>query len=138
MTATPLRWMLSAAVLAGLALVATVLFLFDPSTHAFYPGCLFYKLTGLLCPGCGSLRALHQLLHGHFSAAFRFNPLLMLCLPVGLWLAGVHCYRAFQNQPARTIQAFSSAKWIWLFVGITLAFTIWRNLPGSALAMLPP
>src|SRR2546421_11472933 len=60
-------------VCAGLALVgAAVLFWFEPTQHAFYPICAFHRTTGLLCPGCGSLRALHQLLHGQVAAAFHF------------------------------------------------------------------
>src|SRR5258708_976408 len=67
---------------------AAVLFLFNPSEWGFYPFCFFYRTTGLLCPGCGSLRAMHQLLHGHFVAALHFNALFVLSLPL-LALYGV-------------------------------------------------
>jgi hypothetical protein len=33
-----------------------------------------------MCPGCGSQRAVHQLLHGHLFASFSLNPLLMPAL----------------------------------------------------------
>jgi len=66
---------------------AAILFCFDPSGYSFFPICVFHQTTGLLCPGCGSLRALHQLLHGHLLIAFRFNPLLLLSLPVAGWYA---------------------------------------------------
>src|SRR6266478_6212704 len=61
---------------------AAVLYFFNPAQFGFYPICFFYKTTGLLCPGCGTLRALHQLLHGHFEAAFRFNPLMVSSVPI--------------------------------------------------------
>ncbi len=48
-----------------MALAGIVLFCFDPERCGFYPICIFHQSTGLLCPGCGSLRAMHQLLHGH-------------------------------------------------------------------------
>ena len=45
-----------------------------------------YQLTGLACPGCGSLRALHQLTHGHFGEALRLNPMLVMALPFLFWI----------------------------------------------------
>jgi hypothetical protein len=72
-------WLL--LVLAGAAATA-VLFCFDPSTVHFYPPCLFRLLTGFYCPGCGSLRATHALLHGRLGEAFRLNPLLLISMPV--------------------------------------------------------
>lgn len=58
----------------------TVYFLVDPS-KTFMPRCPFYELTGWLCPGCGSQRAIHALLHFNISQAFKFNPLLVIALP---------------------------------------------------------
>jgi hypothetical protein len=69
--------------LAGVACI--VLFYFDPRQYHFYPVCFFHQTTGLLCPGCGTLRGLHQLLHGHLAAAFRFNPMLIVSLPFLCW-----------------------------------------------------
>lgn len=60
---------------------ATYLFLVDPARGVGYPSCPFRMLTGLQCPGCGSTRALHQLLHGHPLAAFELNPLLVIAVP---------------------------------------------------------
>src|SRR5215467_1289585 len=56
-------------------------FVFDPGHTGFFPICPFRALTGFTCPGCGSTRALHQLLHGNFSAAFKLNPLFLIGLP---------------------------------------------------------
>jgi ABC-type spermidine/putrescine transport system permease subunit II len=47
----------------------------------FYPPCLFKKLTGLNCPGCGSSRALHQLMHGNLLPALDYNILVVIFLP---------------------------------------------------------
>lgn len=68
----------SAAVAAG----AIVLFAFDPSAYAFYPRCVFHVLTGFDCPGCGSTRAMHALLHGRVGEAFRYNPMLFAAFGV--------------------------------------------------------
>jgi hypothetical protein len=45
-------------------------------------GCLFYKTTGLLCPGCGVTRMLDHALRGEISSAFRANPAVFLLSPV--------------------------------------------------------
>jgi hypothetical protein len=69
-------------ILGTAALAAAVLFFFDPATAGFYPPCLFKTFLGVQCPGCGSLRAVHQLLHGNFAAAWALNPALMIAGPV--------------------------------------------------------
>lgn len=53
----------------------------DPSEQGFAPPCIFFTLTGLHCPGCGTLRSLHQLFNGNVSAAFGLNPLIFLSVP---------------------------------------------------------
>lgn len=58
--------------LALLAAACAVLLLAgDPSRSGWLPECLFYKTTGFLCYGCGSTRALHALLHGHWLDSLR-------------------------------------------------------------------
>lgn len=113
------------------ALGCLALFCFDPVRYHFYPVCLFHQTTGLLCPGCGSLRALHQLLHGHLQRAFAFNPLLIASLPPALALGLVWAIRRSRNQPMFT-QPRTAWLWLVVFLLIGFAFTVWRNLPGAA------
>lgn len=63
---------------------AWVLYTFPPAAYAFYPRCPFRMLTGLECPGCGTTRALHHLLHGRIDEAFRLNPMLFVLVAVAL------------------------------------------------------
>ncbi|HWI58693.1 MAG TPA: DUF2752 domain-containing protein [Bacillota bacterium] len=119
----------------GLLTAAAVLFCFNPNYHGFYPVCLFYRTTGLLCPGCGSLRALHQLLHGHLAAAFHCNALLVLALPLLAWRMGRFCVRKHQQLPATfTVRPL----WLWGALGLMVLFSILRNLPGPQFAWLAP
>ena len=103
-----------------------ILFLFDPAHHSFYPICTFYSSTGLLCPGCGSLRALHQLLHGHIAAALHFNALLVLSLPFASWLAGRLTIAKLRNHPSNIV---IRPAWLWCGLVVLLVFGIIRNLP---------
>lgn len=105
--------------------VLGLLFAYNPAQNSFYPFCVFYKMTGLQCPGCGGLRAAHQLLHGNFGAAFRFNPLVVGALPLVLfWLI-----RCWVRGPGQPISPRTVALWAWLAFSVLLAFWILRNLP---------
>src|SRR3974390_2164626 len=81
------------------ALACVVLYCFDPRQYHFYPTCFFHQSTGLLCAGCGSLRALHQFLHGHVVTPFRYNPLLVVSLPFVAWFGVKQTMRKVRNQP---------------------------------------
>lgn len=59
-----------------------VYFHFDPSTGVFFPKCPVRSLLGIPCPGCGSQRALHSLLHLDFAMAWKYNAMLVLTLPI--------------------------------------------------------
>ncbi|MGD0251095.1 MAG: DUF2752 domain-containing protein [Verrucomicrobiota bacterium] len=123
----------SLAFFAGAVLAATVLgsgavlFFFNPSTHGFYPVCLFHKLTGLNCPGCGGTRAAYQLLHGHLLRALRDNALFILAL-VALMVRGVwFATRKICHQPATLAVP---PKVLWAFLVLAVAFSVLRNLPA--------
>ncbi|MBK9981229.1 MAG: DUF2752 domain-containing protein [Saprospiraceae bacterium] len=58
--------------------------MYNPEQY-FFPLCPFRFLTGWLCPGCGSQRAMHQILHGHIAASMRLN---LLFIP-GILYVGV-------------------------------------------------
>jgi len=125
-------------VLVGAAFlaVAGVFFFFDPAQGGFYPSCLFHQLTGLNCPGCGSLRALHHLTHGEFLAAFRSNPLLIVLLLL-IALLGVRWLKrgrgTLVNDPILSRPATA-----WALLAVTLAFAVLRNLPWPAFAWMSP
>jgi hypothetical protein len=131
-----LRWILAAfGALAG-AGGAVILFMFEPGRSGFiYPTCLFHESTGLLCPGCGSLRALHQLLHGHFVAAFRCNALLVLSIPLLAWWALRRGIAAIANRP----YAFHVRPlWLWSAGAVLILFGILRNLPYPPFSWFAP
>ena len=123
------RWrgpLVAAAALIVAASVA-VLFVFDPSTAGFYPVCALHELTGWQCPGCGGLRAVHQLSHGHLAAAWSLNPLVVALLPVGMWLGLREMARLLTGRewPGLVTRPFFG--WL-LTVGLVL-FGILRNVP---------
>jgi len=119
-----------ASVLAAAGALVT-LFLFDPATHGFYPECALHQTTGLLCPGCGMLRALHQLTHGNFAAAWGLNPFVVALLPVGFWLGTRELI--WLSIGKRLPGIVTRPIFGWALVAGLIIFGILRNLPISRL-----
>ena len=123
-----------AAVLAAGAVLA-VIFVRRPVPGA-YPVCIFHSLTGLYCPGCGSLRATYQLLHGHLRAAFDLNPLFVVMLPV-LAYAPASWLRLLLT--GKSLPEFSPpARATWSILFVIAAFWIARNVPVYPFTQLAP
>jgi len=127
------RIALTGCVAGGFA-AALVLFFLDPARSPFYPVCLFHRLTGLDCPGCGGLRALHQLLHGHLIAALRLNAFLVLSLPLFVWLGFRWARCEMKNEPPPAFRPV----WLWVYLAALVAFGILRDLPVPLLASFAP
>ena len=112
------------------------LYLSDPGTSDLYPPCPFLALTGCYCPGCGSLRALHQLTRGHLITALGLNPLMMLSLPfIGYFFAS-HTMLALTGRPLKTF--FIRPVFIWMLLGFILVYWLLRNFPVYPFSLLAP
>jgi hypothetical protein len=107
--------------------VAAVLFLFNPAEHAIYPRCFLKMTTGLECPGCGGLRATHQLLHGHIREAFVLNPLFVTALPFAAFFAARAGWEKLTGRKGRRFVRASTA--VWIGAVIVVLFGVLRNLP---------
>jgi hypothetical protein len=119
-----------AAGLGVLALVTAVVGSVDPESSGAYPACPFRALTGLACPGCGSLRALHDLVHGSPAAALDHNAVFVLALVAAVLLSA----RAFVAPAARTVRP-----WLpYAALGLLALWTVLRNLPWAPFAVLAP
>ncbi|MFW6108778.1 MAG: DUF2752 domain-containing protein [bacterium] len=122
----------AAAVLAG----GVVLYRFPPSQTPFYPPCLFHALTGLHCPGCGTARALHALLHGRVGAALGHNAFTVLSLPFLAWAAVSMARQAAVGRPLPCPRLSAASTWA-LFAAI-VAFWVLRNVPLWPCSLLAP
>jgi hypothetical protein len=110
-------------IVAGLFLVY---FILDPSDGLF-PKCPFYWLTGYKCPGCGSQRAVHELLHFNITAAFRQNALLVISIPY-IILGFVFDYTNLGQLWPGVRKTLYGVRAIILVVVIVIAWWILRNL----------
>lgn len=115
----PVPKLIAIFLVPALVAVGLVLYFFNPATHSFYPPCPLHALTGLDCPTCGGLRALHLLLHGEFRAAWAMNPFIFGAAPL------VGC---FLIRPQR-----AGLRWaLWIGLALGLGWFAWHN--GSAVS----
>jgi len=114
---------IAATTFACLALV----YRFAPSENSFYPDCLFAKLTGWECPGCGSTRALYALLHLRVTEAMTLNPLFTIGFPLVMVWALAQYVAVIRNGRTFAIRWPKNAVAAALLA--TFAFGVLRNLP---------
>jgi hypothetical protein len=112
------------------------LYLFNPNTSTLYPTCPFLWFTGCYCPGCGSLRALHQLTRGHLMTALGLNPLLVCSVPFIGYFFMSHAKLAITGCPLRAF--FVRPAFIWMLLGIVIAYWVLRNIPVYPFSLLAP
>jgi hypothetical protein len=109
----------------SIAIGATYLFIFEPGKSGFFPACPFRTLTGFTCPGCGSTRGLHRLLHGDVVAAFEFNPLMVVALPFLLYALARYTAAAVSGRPLQ--KHHLNSKYIWVLFAVITSFWVFRN-----------
>lgn len=89
----------------------------DPLQGPILP-CIFNKITGWYCPGCGMTRAVHSILRLNFYQAVRFNALIFI-IPLPLILYYFMQYKG----------KYSMGKVLLVFmIIVVLAYGIMRNL----------
>ena len=125
-----------ATILSAAAALVIVLYLFNPAQNSFYPRCFLYTTTGLYCPGCGSLRALHHLAHGRLKLALHYNFPLILSLPFAGLAALRYWFRWMAGKPPPTFVL--RPIWIKLLAAALVLFTLLRNIPHPPFDSLAP
>jgi len=67
-------------------LLVSLYYFFNPTVSNFFPKCPFHTITGLYCPGCGSQRAIHDLMHLNIFEAINHNALMFFAFTFGIGL----------------------------------------------------
>jgi hypothetical protein len=110
-----------------ITLLIAIYYLFDPDGQMWFPKCPFYLLTGYKCPGCGSQRAIHHLLHFNVAGAFRENALLVLSLPYIL-LAFLFEYAGLKKRWPKVRKFLFGFNAILILLVIVISWWVIRNL----------
>lgn len=124
---------LPAAVASAGAAAVLLLHFRDPHVPGSYGLCPSYALFGVYCPGCGGMRAVHNLTDGNIIDSLHSN---LLALPVlvlfALWV-GDWAVRAWRGEGPR-LPGIGTAT-MWVLLGSIAAYTVLRNTPwGTWLA----
>ncbi len=116
----------------GLLIVVIGLFyFFNPSSSGFFLKCPIYYFTGLHCPGCGTQRALHALLHSDFQTAWQFNPLIFLMIPLFAYFVSSKIF-------GWSGEWLNNVYFIGFCILFLIAYFIIRNLPFEPFCRLAP
>jgi hypothetical protein len=116
--------------------LAVLFFLLNPNENEIFPRCVFHSLTGYYCPGCGSQRAIHNLLHLHLEKVTSSN---ILFLPASLAIIYHHIHPSLNkklNWKLPNILYLKNTPWVILI--IIILFWILRNLPFYPFSVLAP
>lgn len=113
-------------VAAGAVMSAAYLYRIDPYTPGHYPTCPSLWLTGWYCPGCGSLRATHDLTHLDLVGAWGMNPALVLAVPWLVW----RWYGWFAASRGRPLARRLAPAWaLYGLAALVVLYWIARNVP---------
>jgi hypothetical protein len=114
-------------IICGIA-AAVVYGMFDPAESTLFPKCPFLLLTGgLRCPGCGSQRAIHSLLHLEFKEAFLYNPLVIISIPFLILLAAAALMKEINPRFYNKVNSSLLSKTL---LAIIIVWWIVRNIIG--------
>lgn len=121
---------------ASLIIGAIVLYCITPEKTTWLPPCLFHKFTGLYCPGCGTTRGLHALLHGRIIAALKYNVITVGAMPILAYSVAILIWRELTGiRPEPKVLP----KWVTYGIAILIGvFWIVRNIPAYPFTLLAP
>lgn len=102
----------------------TLLYLYNPEEVSFFPPCMSKLITHYDCPGCGTTRALHNLLHGNIAAAWHYNRFLFVAVPFVIFLAA-----GMYSRPGSRLRRASEWRWLApLTLVVVVAWWVLRNV----------
>jgi hypothetical protein len=111
--------------------------LFNPSQHSYFIPCPFKLATGYNCPGCGSQRAIHQLLHLNIVEAFKLNSFMVLSIPLIVYGLGTNVWN-FIFETRLRVKLFYSNLFIYVYFGLAVLYWILRNISYYPFNLLAP
>lgn len=100
----------------------------NPESSSHFPKCPFRLITGYLCPGCGSQRAIHYLLNLELNKALSANALLVYSIPVIILLFLIERFNGKYELTQRLHAVFFHGIFILSYLGVILIWWICRNI----------
>jgi hypothetical protein len=90
----------------------------------------------LYCPGCGSQRAIHQVLHGHILTGLKYNYLIGFLALVLSYMLYVFIAQEYFKKPIKNVLHKPLVTKLILLV--VILFWVFRNIPFYPFNILAP
>ena len=103
--------------------------IFNLEASDIFKPCIFHKITGLYCPGCGMTRATIFLAKGNFWASIYHNPTILYVAIVSIWFILSYIVKSFdKKQKYNRFYFCYSDIYIWIGLILLLGTFVIRNI----------
>ncbi|MCX6151092.1 MAG: DUF2752 domain-containing protein [Ignavibacteriales bacterium] len=113
-----------------------ILFFASPNDLKYFVRCPFHSITGLYCPGCGSLRGCYAIIHGDVLKALDYNFFMVLSIPFLAYSLALFFIREITKKPSKG--KYIKPVYLWSLLISILVFWILRNIPVYPFNILAP
>lgn len=117
---------LGAILLFVAILFLSIIHMFQINYQLFLLPCLFYKITGLYCPGCGGTRSVHALMDGHLFSSIRYNPIVLYGVFIYLWYMISNTIEYVSKHKIKVGMKYHDT-YLWIGLAILILFCLLRN-----------
>ncbi len=102
-------------ILIPVAILGWNLYLFFEEIDFIGP-CIIYEKLGILCPGCGGIRAIKMLLQGRIISSIRFHPIVLYSVVVYSGFMISHTFAIFTDGKRKGLRFRSLYLYVALFI----------------------
>lgn len=90
-------------------------------------GCVFHRVTGYYCPGCGGTRAVQMLLGGDIIKSLIYHPFVPYIAVTGSWFMLSQTIERLSRGRIRIAMHFREV-YLWVALGIVAVNFLFKNL----------
>ncbi len=93
----------------------------------YVPPCMFHRVTGYYCPGCGGTRAVFTFFRGDIVRAFKFHPFVPYTFILGGWFMLSQTIQRLSGDRIKIGMNFRIV-YLWIALGIIALNWIIKNM----------
>lgn len=100
--------------------------IFDFDLIDYTNGCVFNKMTGYYCPGCGGTRAAFALLRGNIARSLFLHPFVPYAVLVGGWFMLTQTIERLSRGRISIAMHFRMI-YVWIALALIVGNVLWKN-----------
>lgn len=113
--------------MALFAMGAAVIHINGKTILNYVPPCMFHRVTGYYCPGCGGTRAVFTFFRGDIVRAFKFHPFVPYTFILGGWFMLSQTIQRLSGDRIKIGMNFRIV-YLWIALGIIALNWIIKNM----------